>query len=124
MMAGHSRSCMLGMEDRVDDQLADVIVLEPVDDLRARLAGADQPRHAQFGEVLRHRRCRLGHIVGEFVDRMFAGGQRPQNLDAGVIGKHTEDLDDQVSLFVRKPIYHWLLICIHTRILALCAHQG
>jgi putative NADPH-quinone reductase len=40
----------------------------------------------------------------------------PQQLDAGGVGKHAEDLDDQIRVIVGQRAY--MPICIHTQIVA------
>lgn len=109
---------MFGVENGVDDELADVVVLQPVENCRALAAGANQPRHAEFGQVLRHRRRGLADMFGEFVHRTLGRGERPQNLNASGIGEHAEYLDDERGLLVGQPITNHLVICIHTRIVA------
>ena len=86
---------MLGVVHGVGDELADVVVLEPVEHLRALPAGAHQARHPQLRQVLRHRRRRLADPCGEVVDRSSPSDQRPQQLHAGGVGEHPEHLDDQ-----------------------------
>ena len=43
VVLGHPRTGMLGVVERVLHELADVLVLDPVEDLGALLAGAHQP---------------------------------------------------------------------------------
>ena len=95
VVGGDARAGVLGVEHRVADQLADMLVLEAVVDRGARPAGANQPGHPQLGQVLRDGRRRLADELGEFVDGQFAVDQRPQHLDAGGVGQHPEHLDDQ-----------------------------
>ena len=45
------------------DQLPDVVVVQAVEDGGALAAGADQPRHPQLRQVLRHRRGRLTSLA-------------------------------------------------------------
>ena len=99
-MAGHAGAGVFGVEHRVGDQLADVVVLQAVEDRGAVAAGPHQPRHPQLRQVLRHRRRRFADVVGQVVDRHLAVHQRPQHLDPGGIGQHPEHLDDQTHLIV------------------------
>ena len=65
---------VLGVVARVDDELADVVVFQAVENRRALPAGADQPCHPQLREVLGNGRRRLAHVLGEFVDRHLVVG--------------------------------------------------
>ena len=96
VMAGHAGSRVFGVEHRVGDQLPDVVVVQAVEDRGALAAGADQPRHPQLRQVLRHRRGGFADVVGQIVDRHLPAHQCPQHLDAGGVGEHPEHLDDQV----------------------------
>ena len=124
VMSRNSGTCVFGVENGVDDELADMVVLQPVEHCRALAAGANQPRHAEFGQVLRHRRRGLADMFGEFVHRTLGRGERPQNLNARGIGEHAEHLDDECGLLVGQPIANHLTICIHTRIVAQCGSAG
>ncbi len=68
VVGGNAGPGVLGVEHRVADQLADVLVLEAVVDRGARPAGAHQPGHTKLGQVLRDGRCRLADEFGQFVD--------------------------------------------------------
>lgn len=118
MVARNSGAGMLGVVDRIDDELADMVVLQPVENLRPLPPGPDEPRHAQLREVLRHRRSGLSDVLGEVVHRSLRRGQRPEDLNAGGIREHPEHLDDEGRLFVGKPLLYFLTICMHTRIVA------
>jgi hypothetical protein len=109
---------VLGVEHRVGDQLPDVVILEGIEDRGALAAGADQSRHPQFGQMLRHRRRGLADVLGELVDRHLPAHQRPQHLYAGGIGEHPEHLDDQIHLIAGQPPPTSGRICIHTQIIA------
>ena len=54
VMAGYARSGVFGVEHCVGDQSSDVVVVQAVEDGGAFAAGADQPRHPQLRQVLRH----------------------------------------------------------------------
>lgn len=68
MVTGHTGTGVFGIEHGVDDELANVVVVQPVDHLRPFTPGVNEPRHSQFCEVLRYGRRGLGHALGEFVD--------------------------------------------------------
>ena len=110
------RSGVLGVVHGVDNELSDVVVFQAVEDRRPLPAGSHQPRHSQLGEVLRHRRRGFVHMLGEFVDRHLATGERPQHLYAGRVSQHPEHLDDQADLIFRQPDI--ATICMHTQIVA------
>src|SRR6516165_8086764 len=59
---------VLGVEDGIDDELANVIVLQAVKNGGSVPTGAHQACHPQLGQVLGNRRRRLAHVLGEFVD--------------------------------------------------------
>ncbi|GAY16024.1 hypothetical protein MSZK_27500 [Mycobacterium sp. shizuoka-1] len=63
--------------------------------------------------MLGHRRRGLADTFSEVIDAEFAVDQCPQQLDAGGVGQHPEDFDDQMGM-VRSQ----LPICIHTQIVA------
>jgi hypothetical protein len=107
---------VLGVVNGVDNKLSDVVVLQAVEDRRTLPTGSHQASHPQLGEVLRHRWCGFAHMLGEFIDRHLALGERPQHLDAGGVGQHPEHLDNQADLIVRQPSI--LVTCIHTQIIA------
>ena len=62
VMPWHAGAGVFGVEHRVGDQLPDVVVLQAVEDRGALAAGADQPRHPQLRQVLRHRRRRFPDV--------------------------------------------------------------
>ena len=115
-MPRHPGAGVLGVVHGVDNELAHVVVLQAVEDRRPFPTGSYQPRHPQLGKVLRHRRRGFAHMLGEFVDRHLAVGERPQHLHAGGVGQHPEHLDDQADLIVRQPDI--FVICMHTQIVA------
>jgi len=106
---------VLGVEDSIDYELADVVVLQAVEDGGSVPAGAHETRHAQLCEVLGNRWRRLAHVLGKFVDRHLAMRQRPEHLHAGGVGQHPENLDDETGLVVGQPTF--ATICMHTQII-------
>lgn len=117
-MSWHTGTGVFGIEDCVDHQLSNVVVLESVDHLCAFAASSHQSRHPQFREMLRHRWSGFGDVLGEFVHRTLAIGERPEDLNAGGISQHSEDLDDQRSLVFGQCGAIWLLIRIHAQTIA------
>ncbi len=118
MVSGNSRSCVLGVEDRIANELAHMIVLQSVDHLRAFATSADEPRHPQLGQVLRYRRGGFTDVVGELVNRQLSIHERPKHLYACGIGEHAEHFDDEGSLIVGQPRTNLPTICIHAQIIA------
>ena len=124
VMAGHARAGVFGVEHCVGDQLPDVVVVQAVEDRRALAAGADQPRHPQLRQMLRHRRGGFPDVGGQVVDRHLTAHQRPQHLDAGGIGQHPEHLDHQIHLIIGQPTTALTNICIHTQIISVERGRG
>jgi hypothetical protein len=72
---GPGAPLLLGVPDRVQDDMGDVVVGERVLDLAGLAAGGDDPRGAQHAEVLGDQG--LAHAEGgdEFMDMLAAPGQ-------------------------------------------------
>ena len=108
MVRRNSRAGVFGVEHRIHHELAHVLVLQAVEDGGPGPPGTHQPGHPQFGQMLGHRRRGLTDPLGQFVDRQLRLGERPQHLDPGVIGQHSEHLDHQTHLIVgqrrREPL--------------------
>ena len=104
--AGTPTGGVLGVVHRVDDELADVVVLEPVEHCvpsrRVRTSRAIR----SFARCCDTDGAGLPTRVGEFVDRQLAVDQRPQQLHPGGVGEHPEHLDDQADLVVRRACAH------------------
>src|SRR6201988_1058532 len=107
---------VLGVEDSIDNELADVGVLQAVEDGGSVPAGAHETCHPQLCEVLGNRRRRLAHVLGKFVDRHLAMRQRPEHLHAGGVSQHPEDLDHQTGLVIWTPTF--AITCMHTQTIA------
>ena len=119
VMPRYAGAGMLGVEDRIGDELFDVVICQAVKDRGAVPARLNQAGHPQFRKVLRNARSRLADMLGYVADRHLLGNEGPQNLDAGGIGQHAEDLDHQVDLIRGKLTTTSILICIHKQILSL-----
>lgn len=104
---------MLGIEDRVGNQLAHMVVLEAIEHGGAFTTGSHQSSHPQFRQVLRHRRCGLSDTLRQFVHRAFSIDQRPQNLHPRRVSEHPEHLDDEIHLIIGKLPPTNLTICVH-----------
>jgi hypothetical protein len=55
--------------DRLGDEVADMVVVQGVDDAVAVAAPGDEPKVAQEPKLVRDRRCLELHVTGEFGDR-------------------------------------------------------
>lgn len=108
---------MLRVMERVPYELADVVILDPVDDLRPLPPGADESSHPQLREVLRHRRRWLVRHLGKATDRQLTVEHRPQQPHTRGVGKHPEDLDREVDLLCGSSQRN-IRTCIHAQILA------
>jgi hypothetical protein len=67
VVTGYAGAGVLGVVDRVLDQLANVFVLQLVKDVRAVAPRPYEPCHAQLREVLGHRCRGLPELGGEIV---------------------------------------------------------
>ena len=94
----HAGSGVFGVEDRIGDQLPDVVVGQTVEDAGAVPAGLDQSGHPELGQMLGHAGRGLPDVLGQVTDGHLPADQRPENLDAGGVGQHAENLDHQVNL--------------------------
>jgi cation diffusion facilitator family transporter len=91
---------VVGVEQRLRQQVQDVIVGRGVVHEGAFTAARDQTGQPQFRQVLADRgRCGAGEFR-QAGDRGFPLQQRPEHLDAGGVGQHPERLDREVDLFV------------------------
>ncbi len=120
MVPGHSRTSVFGVEDRIGNELAHMIVFQPVDHLRAFATSADEARHPQLGQVLRYRRGGFTDVVGELVYRELVVDESPKHLNACGIGEHAEHFYDEGGLIVGQPRANLRAICIHAQIIAEC----
>ena len=115
-MTGNAGAGVLGVADRIDDELPDVVVLQAVEDGGSVPARAHQTRHPQLRKVLGNRWRRFSDVLGEFVDRHLAMRQRPEHLHARGVGQHSEHLDDETGLVVGQATS--AIICMHTQTIA------
>ena len=92
---------VVGVEQRLFDQLADVHIVGGV-----KLAGTlppdpNQPAHAKLGQVLRHRGRLSLHVGGQLVHRMLPVQQSPHDPQARDIGQQLQSTDSQLQLVLR-----------------------
>ncbi len=102
---------MLGVVDRIDDELTDMVTVEPVEDGVAVPTSSDQPGEPKLGQVLRHGCGSLVDQSGELADRLFLL-QTPQDSQSRAIRQHPKQLDGKIDFFDRRLID--TSICIHT----------
>ena len=114
---------MLGVEHRVADQSRHMVVLHPVEHLRALSAGAHESGHPQLGQMLRHRRCGLPYQGRELVDRQFLVQHRPEQTHTGGVGEHAEHLGREFRLLPWQP-WFMRIICMHTQIIGYWDGEG
>jgi len=84
---------VFGIVHGIAHQPSYVLVLQPVEDLGPFTPGPHQPGHPQLGQVLRHRRRRLGNPVSQVIDRQLLIHQLPQQSYPGAIRQHPEHLN-------------------------------
>lgn len=106
VVIGRAFHQVIGMEERLLHQLADVAVLSCIKHPGTVPAHPDEPGEAQLGQMLRHRGRLRSDMGGQFVDRMLAVQKRPENAQAGVVRQELEGLDGKIDLFVcRLSVY-------------------
>jgi hypothetical protein len=113
-MRRRTRSLVLGVMDAVNDELPDVIILQPVEDGGSVPARLGDSGHSQFRQVLRHRCRPLLQHLGQFSNGALGIEQGPDDADAGRVGQHPEQLDCEINLVGQRLSMH---ICIHMQIL-------
>jgi hypothetical protein len=94
MMAGHTGSGMLGVEHGISHQLLDVVIVEAVVNSGAFTARTDKACHPELRQVLGDARGWLVDVIRQVAHRHLLAYQCPQDLNAGGIRQHPEDLDD------------------------------
>ncbi len=78
-MVGVTRDEMVGVVERLVNELADMHIAGFVENTRAVAPRTHHLREAQLGEVLGHRRRMGAHMIGEIVDRMLTVRQGVQD---------------------------------------------
>jgi len=81
---------VVGVRERLADQLADVVVGERVVDERPLAPVGDQPGEAQLRQVLADRGRAGPGQLGEAGDRRLALHQRPQDVEPRRVGEHAQ----------------------------------
>jgi hypothetical protein len=93
MMAGHTGSGMLGVEHGISHELLDVVIVEAVVNSGAFAASADKASHPELRQVLGDARGWFVDVVCQVAYRHLLAYQCPEDLNAGGIRQHAEDLD-------------------------------
>ena len=92
--AGEPRADVLDVPDGLFEQLADMVVVQVVDDA-ATVATADhEPEVAQHPQLVGHRRGLHAHRIRELADRARAGVQTAEDEHAARGGKGLHGLGD------------------------------
>ncbi len=110
---------VLGLENRIRDELTGVFVRQPIEDARAVLPGRDDPSEAKLRQMLRNGCRRLLENVGQKIDRQLLITQGEDDAHPRRIRQHAEDLDRQLDVLTVGEPPAYLVICIHTQIIAL-----
>ena len=102
VVIGRAFHQMIGMEERLLHQLADVVVLSGIEHPGTVTAHPDEPGEAQLGQMLRHRSRLRSDMGGQLVDRMLAVKERPKNSQPSVVRQQLERLNRQLNLLVSR----------------------
>lgn len=108
---------MVGAEERVFDDFADVVVGEAIVDEVPVAAAHDDAGEAELGEVLRDGRRRLVDPGGDLVHAQLGLAQRPHDAEPCAVGEQREGLDREVQLAVIRSREN-LAICASTETVA------
>jgi len=109
---------VLGLEDRVGDKLACVLVGESVEDAGAVLAGGYQATEAHFREVLRDGGWGLLDDFGELVHAEFFVAEGEDDSYASGVREHRKYFHGELDVLAVGQAPARRLVCIHTQILA------
>jgi hypothetical protein len=104
---------VVGVVDRVLDQMSHEVTVEAAKDLGGLAACSHEPRHPELREVLGDAGRRPSDRLGEFVHGQLAVEERPGQPDPGRVGEHPEDLDSQIDLFGGWLVLH---VSAHLRV--------
>ena len=114
---GDAADGVLGVEHRIGDELAHVVVLEAVEHLGAFRRVRTNRAIAQLGQVLRHRWRRLADPLGEVRSPRARPDQAPQQLHR-VASASIRNTSTTRSAWSSDSQGCRLVICIHTQIMA------
>lgn len=109
---------MLGLQYRVGQQAADMLVLEPVEHAGSVPASGDDAGQTQFREMLGHGRRSLVDHVCEMIDGHLTDVlQVHKNPDGRGVSEHPEDLRRQLDMVAVQQPTTPPYICVHANIL-------
>jgi hypothetical protein len=109
---------VLGLEDRVRDELGSMFVLEPVKHALSILPCRHNSGESQLGEMLRHRGGRLVDYFRQTVYGQFVFTKRKDDAYPCCVREHREHFDRKLDELAVRRTTTYLLICIHTQIIA------
>lgn len=109
---------VLGLEDSVGDQLTGMFVLKPIEHALPFLSSSDDSGQAQFSQMLGYGSGRFIHDVCQMIDREFAISESKNQANASGIGQHRKHFDCQFHELTVWLTPAYLLIRIHTQIIA------
>jgi hypothetical protein len=89
---------VIGVEQGLADERADVGVTGPVEHAAAVPAGAHQPGEAEFRQVLGDRGARDPDGLGERADVVLPRRQQPHQTQPGGVAEHPEGPDGGLHL--------------------------
>lgn len=96
-----------------------MLVLQPVEHPLPLLPGRHDPRQTQLRQMLRNRRRGLVHHLGQLVHRQLARlPQREDDPHPGRVREHPEHLHRKLDILRIRIEPAYLLICVHTQIIA------
>lgn len=93
VVAGCSVKGVLGLENGIGDELADMLVREAVVHAGSGLPRGDNTPEAQLGQMLGHRCLGFVDQVRQLVDGQLAVAQCKNDADPGGVGEHRKHLD-------------------------------
>jgi len=102
VMLGYLGAGVFSMENRVLDELADMVAVHPVEHLGALPPGLDQASHPQPSQVLRDPGRGLPRRCHQLSHGQFCVEETPEQPYPRRVGQHPEDLDRQVHLVFRR----------------------
>jgi len=116
MMRGFSAERVFGLEDRIYDQLAGMLVLQPVQHPGAVLPGRNHPGEAHFGQMLGHSGRRLPDGLSQGAYGHLTVPQGKDDPHPGRVSEHGEHFHSQLHILAISP-QGASIICIHTHMM-------
>ena len=101
-MIGEVSHDVIGVEQRLLDEPADVFVPRQVVDVGTYPATPYQTGETQLGEMLGDCLGPGPNVIGELVDGVLTVQQSPQNTEPGLIGNELQRLDRSLYLMISR----------------------